>query len=100
VTAFAIGTVAALAALLALALLQISRQQHAAQAEREQIAARHVDEQARWAQERLALLNRVQRPDMLSMPPAEFTEPEPELDESNLVGQIQLNPEYGLDDAD
>jgi hypothetical protein len=56
-------------------------------------------EREKWRQERSELLSRIQRPDHLPVAPRpEFLVPERELDEWNQVGQIVIDPEYGLDD--
>lgn len=96
--AVAAGAAALLAVFVVALILQLSKMVTSAEAERDRIAQRHAVEVEQWAAERLALLNRIQRPDVLAAPAVvEFTEPEPELDESHLVGQIHLDPEYGLD---
>jgi hypothetical protein len=57
--------------------------------------------EARWTLERRELLNRIQRPEMVPLPTAEgFVVPERLPDEWAQVGQIDIDPEWGLSDED
>ena len=50
-------------------------------------------ERESWAAERRELLNRVQRPEILPLVPADFKVPEPsEQDDSHLVGAVLEEP--------
>ena len=80
-----------MAAVAACALLLAYKQQKAHQ-------QAHVD----WALERRELINRIQHPEILPLgrEPEPYEIPERQPDEWAKVGEITIDPEYGLSDDD
>ena len=72
--------------------------EQANRAERSERAKAQDREREQWAKERAELLNRIQRPDFtpVQIPQGEIPEQEP--DDSALVGHIEYDEKYGLED--